>query len=263
MDKTKIKVFPWHTKSKGAKELSKSLDIQRIKLEGSSFKGGKTYTVINWGSAKKTVPFSAETKVINKFSKVNKSSNKRRFFELIINSQTPARIPEFTSSLMKATKLLESGQLVLARKERAFGGHDIIFPENDFEKWQKSDFFTVYKKKKEEYRVHIAFGDVICTQQKVLRKTDEYGNQIDPKQVDFRIRNWKNGFVFKRHDLHTPPDAIYQAMLAYDASGLDFGAFDVIWNQAEEKAYVLEVNCAPGLEGSTVDDYAKAFKENL
>ena len=41
--------------------------------------------------------------------------------------------------------------------------------------------------------------------------------------------------------------------------GLDFGAVDVIWNEHESKAYVLEINTAPGLEGSTVEDYKEFF----
>jgi D-alanine-D-alanine ligase-like ATP-grasp enzyme len=44
---------------------------------------------------------------------------------------------------------------------------------------------------------------------------------------------------------------------------LDFGAVDVIWNEKQQRAYVLEVNTAPGLEGQTVDDYARGIKENF
>lgn len=51
-----------------------------------------------------------------------------------------------------------------------------------------------------------------------------------------------------------------QSKLAVKACGLDFGAVDIIWNNHYQKAYVLEINTAPGLEGSSVDNYRKAFE---
>lgn len=36
--------------SDGANELKKVMDLKRIKLEGSKFKGSQSKTVINWGS---------------------------------------------------------------------------------------------------------------------------------------------------------------------------------------------------------------------
>ncbi|MNY81884.1 hypothetical protein D3C86_2236870 [compost metagenome] len=50
-------------------------------------------------------------------------------------------------------------------------------------------------------------------------------------------------------------------MLAVNALGLDFGAADVIWNDHRKQAFVLEVNTAPGLTGTTLEKYAKALKE--
>ena len=53
-----------------------------------------------------------------------------------------------------------------------------------------------------------------------------------------------------------PPVVVEQGSLAFAASELDFGAVDIIFNERENKAYVLEINSAPGLEGSTIQDYA-------
>jgi glutathione synthase/RimK-type ligase-like ATP-grasp enzyme len=47
------------------------------------------------------------------------------------------------------------------------------------------------------------------------------------------------------------------------ASGLDFGAVDVIWNERQQRAYVLEINSAPGLEGTTIDDYVRYFGRQI
>jgi len=35
----------------------------------------------------------------------------------------------------------------------------------------------------------------------------------------------------------------------------------VIWNVQENRPYVLEINTAPGLEGSTVTDYKEFFED--
>jgi glutathione synthase/RimK-type ligase-like ATP-grasp enzyme len=42
--------------------------------------------------------------------------------------------------------------------------------------------------------------------------------------------------------------------------GLDFGAVDII-QTPDGHGWVLEVNTAPAIEGSTVDAYADAFAE--
>ena len=44
---------------------------------------------------------------------------------------------------------------------------------------------------------------------------------------------------------------------------VDFGAVDVVWNQQNGQAYVLEINTAPGLAGQTITSYANAFRRFL
>ena len=54
-----------------------------------------------------------------------------------------------------------------------------------------------------------------------------------------------------------------QSLLAVEGLMVDFGAVDVVWNDQYQKAYVLEVNTAPGIENSTVLDYATAVETLL
>ena len=61
----------------------------------------------------------------------------------------------------------------------------------------------------------------------------------------------------------SPQQVLDQAKLAVKATGLDFGAVDIIWNNLQEKAYVLEINTAPGLEGQSVETYKKFLNELL
>lgn len=253
---SKLFVYAFSEKSHSARDISRGLEAKRILRENSSYQGSPDKTVINWGCS--TLPPEVlKSKVINDPNKVANATNKLKFFKTV---QKTTRVPEFTVSLDQAMEWLKQKQLVFARTQlNGRAGNDIIMMDkvSDF---VNAPLYTVYKKKKEEYRVHFMFGEVIDVQQKILRTTDEEGNPIDPKSVDFRIRNHRNGFIFKRHDLHTPDDVLRQGTLAFKASGLDFGAIDIIWNETEQKAYVLELNTAPGLEGSTLDNYIRGFK---
>ena len=49
-------------------------------------------------------------------------------------------------------------------------------------------------------------------------------------------------------------------MMAID---LQFGAVDIIWNEKENKCYVLEINTAPGLVGTTLTKYTEAFTKEI
>lgn len=132
----------------------------------------------------------------------------------------------------------------------------------------------MYIKKRSEWRVHCARAieqlrdglrvrlddpAILDVQQKKRRQTWPDGRAVQPDEIDAQVRSWVNGWVFARREIECPNDVIEQASLAFKASGLDFGAVDVIWNEHREEAYVLEINTAPGIEGSTIDLYASYF----
>jgi hypothetical protein len=84
---------------------------------------------------------------------------------------------------------------------------------------------------------------------------------VPDDEVNWKIRNTAGGFIFAREGV-TPsnvhPDVLYQAQRAIAViPGLDFGAVDVIWNRSRGGAYVLEINTAPGLEGTTLTRYTE------
>jgi hypothetical protein len=117
--------------------------------------------------------------------------------------------------------------------------------------------YTQYVKKKHEYRVHALRKpgkntQTIITQRKAKKNGVEDAN--------FMVRNLANGFVYLIDN--NPPDCVVdEAKKALESTGLAFGAVDVIFNEHQNRAYVLEVNTAPGLEERTAEAYAKAFKE--
>src|SRR5690606_19684161 len=115
--------------------------------------------------------------------------------------------------------------------------------------------YVEYKKKQDEYRVHVyqKFGngeqvaEVFDIQRKARRQ--------DAVNPNWQIRNHQNGFIYRRNDVECPQVVQEAAVNCLNKTNLFFGAVDVIYNAANNRAYVLEINTAPGLSGTTVDNY--------
>jgi glutathione synthase/RimK-type ligase-like ATP-grasp enzyme len=74
------------------------------------------------------------------------------------------------------------------------------------------------------------------------------------------IRSWNNGWVFCHENVQAPPKVCEVAIQAVESLGLDFGAVDIGFREKEGKAFVFEVNTAPGIEGTTVRHYVEAVR---
>lgn len=114
-------------------------------------------------------------------------------------------------------------------------------------------YWGAYIPKLHEYRVHCAWGvGVFHIQHKRrLKGFNERNNQI---------RNHKNGWIYAVNEILYPEgDVLANAWRAFSATGLHFGAVDVIYNQGSNKSWVLEINTAPGLFGSTLEKYVEVL----
>jgi glutathione synthase/RimK-type ligase-like ATP-grasp enzyme len=254
-------ILPYHVYSKSAKMLRQALGLNRVSTHRLNAKD----TVISWG---KTTPQDSErmvaghvVHVINKQDAVKRSSDKLLFFRAMQDgpaADNPS-IPEFTTSAQEAVQWAQSGATVVGRQTaNGHSGEGILFyGDGDLTTFLGCPLFTKYIKNKAEFRIHIAFGKIIDEQRKGLR------SDVDKSTVDLRVKSHKNGFVFIREGINVPEVVRTEALKAFKRTGLDFGAFDVLYNEYYGKAYVLEANTAPGLEGQTVESYAKAFRENL
>lgn len=266
MDLRKVFLYSYNQKSLGSRALSEALGISRIRNVKSVFQGSENKLVIIWGSPDELTEEIQKCRLLNPPKVTAPCVNKLKFFSML-HKQGETRIPRFCTDQETALKWASEGVEVVGRgKLEGKSGEGITFftdASGINEAWLSSKMFVEYIKKKHEFRVHVLFGNIVDVQKKVLRKHDEAGNPIDPKTVDFRVRNLANGFIFQRNDISVPVDVKRQALNAFKASGLDFGAFDIVYNSSSERAYVLEVNTAPGLEGQTVENYAKAFKEYI
>lgn len=248
-------LYSWNPKSESGTALAKGLGIRKIRHENSAFKGSKDKTVINWGSSK--LPDEVlKSNVLNKPNLVGICSNKLSFFKAVSNGKVS--IPDWTTDPKQAFAWVAEGRTVCARQ--VLQGHSaegLVLMTKDPQTHVEAPLYTKYIPKIDEYRVHILNGKVIDIQKKALRKDwqEQHG------EPNFKIRNLANGFIFMREGINPPAQVTEQSLNAIGVIGLDFGAVDVIWNQQKQMAYVLEINTAPGLEGTTLENYIKAFKE--
>lgn len=248
-------IYSWNYNSEGAKALAEALGAKRIKHEGSKFVGSNKKTVVNWGSSE--LPQEVRnSKVLNDPSLVYICSNKLRFFQFI--SEKKVSIPDWTTDYDTAIRWVTEGHTVCART--VLQGHSaeglFLMDKDNPKGFVKAPLYTKYIPKRDEYRVHVINDKPVTVQRKALRNgyIEEHG------VPNYKVRNLNNGFVYVRNEVQAPLVVLKEAVAAVTAIGLDFGAVDVIYNEKKELAAVLEINTAPGIEGSTIEDYANAFK---
>lgn len=255
-------LYAYKEGSQGAKALSQGLGIKRIKHEGSRFKGHARKTVINWGCSQ--LPLEVvKCHVLNLPEAVAVASNKLSFFKRmeLFNVQQGVgegdhpeprvNIPDWCT---EPDGVKELGGTVVARQKLSGHSGEGIVILNEGDAVVPAPLYVKYIPKKDEYRIHVLSGEVVDIQRKARDR------EVADENVNWQVRNHANGFNFIRGDVNPPPSVLEQAVLAVKACGLDFGAVDIIWNDKQKKAYVLEINTAPGLTGTTLDGYVERFK---
>lgn len=250
-------IFSWNPNSQGAKALKDEMGIKRIKNEGSLFKGSPDKKVINWGSTQ--VPHEVlKCKILNHPSKVSITADKLKFFKHIYDPLDHDFIPDFTASYEEALAWVGAKYWVVART--ILNGHSgagiVLMNKDNPDAFVKAPLYVKYIPKNEEYRVHVIHGKVVDVQRKTLSKEKgEAGGDIN-----WKIRNLDNGFIYQRANVN-PGQAVHDAALkTVKLVGLDFGAVDIVVHKGTGQPYVLEVNSAPGLQGTSVSIYAQALK---
>lgn len=250
---TIVSILPYNMGSESAKALAIATGYKRLRREGSLFKGRPDKVVINWGCSEVSDEV-AKCTIINRPECVAVAANKLSCFVSMENGGVS--IPPFTTERATAAMWLVGGNAVVVRTIlNGNSGAGIVLAEKIEDVLPLAPLYVKYIPKKQEYRIHVRGGEIVDVQRKARRK------DLPDDQVNWKIRNHDNGFVFARNDFVCPDDVKVQALNAVKAVGLDFGAVDVIFNEQEQKAYVLEINTAPGLTGTTLEGYAEAFKK--
>lgn len=255
----KIRVYPYKQGSRSAKALAVALDGKVLKHVNSKYRPRAGDTVINWGAS--VLPVLAPATTLNAPEAVKVAANKLKAFKAL--HEAGVRVPAFVfgddDRLKGRTKKEAAAELgfpvVCRQKLSGHSGEGIVIAEIADE-LVDAPLYTKYVKKKDEYRVHILDGEPFFIQRKARK--------LDVENPDWKVRNLAGGFAFVEvEQALVPQDVIDQAVEAIEALGLDFGGVDVIWNEKEQKAYVLEINTACGLEERTAGYYRDAFVSYL
>ena len=245
-----MKLYPYNQGSASAKALAKALGIKRLKREGNPV---KVDVLLNWGCSAKNFQRQVNYQgILNIPGAVSVASNKLQSFNAL---KGHVSIPEFTESLEEAKKWLAEGLTVVERHKLTGHSGEGVRVVEPGQELQQAPLYVKYIPKKHEYRIHV-FRDKAFFVQRKARKND-----VPDLRVDWKVRNLKGGFIYANQDVDVAEEAKQQAIISIKALGLDFGAVDIIYNELHNKYYVLEVNTACGLAGTTLDKYVEVFKE--
>lgn len=240
-------IYPYKLGSHSARVLAVALGTRCVRPNGT-YKQKLNHLVINWGNS--VVPnWINNGRFLNPVYGIQRAQNKLTTFA-IFKEHGNVPHPTWTTNIEEAKQWTANGLTVMCRKLlRSHSGNGIVVSHSTQE-LVNAPLYVQYKKKKKEFRVHVFLGEVIDVQQK-RRKAGE--------EVNTYIRSFANGWVYAREDLVEPQGLRELALKAVAALELDFGAVDIIWNAHENQCYCLEVNTAPGLEGTTLEKYTAAM----
>jgi len=290
----RYRVFPYKQGSRSARALADALPRGRVlRLEGSTFRPRRNDLIINWGAS--AWPYLAQGQImLNHPMNTQIAADKLRAFRAF--QEGGVSTPQFWTNRDEipaevfAPRRDADPRIVCRTVLNGHSGRGIVLAATQAE-LVNAPLYVEYKKKQDEYRVHVVKTSRTCNKIQQRLSCNECGypeaeaegngdylgpcdrgmsviavqrkarrRDVTDENVNWQVRNHANGFVFARDNVVAPDAVVRQSIMAIAALGLDFGGVDVIWNAREERAYVLEVNTACGLEGQTVMDYANAFQ---
>lgn len=250
-------LLPYRAGSASARELATALGVRRINLVRTRYRPRPSDTIINWGNAGEEY---THLRYINPTPSVRMARDKLATFRALVERGVPT--VEFTDNAGVAQEWLCNGALVFQRSTTTGQGGAGITVLQPGARTSPAPLYTKAFRARNEYRIHIC------------RMRDEGSSVFEHLMIDAQkkrrrdgvvpglIRNLENGYVFCRENVTPGASVIKAASDAVAALRLDFGAVDILAKESGEVA-VLEVNTAPGLEGTTIERYADAIRSLL
>lgn len=244
----RVIIVPYKMGSKSAKALKEGLVAENIrcfrKLTTSNFLPKPTDLLVYMGGTGVLGPQGIQLNQCR-----NIAQNKLSTLRVLTDQNIPC--VEWTTDPQVARQY---GSVVCRHTLTGHSGQGIeIWDALPGRELPNAPLYTKYFKRKYECRIHVFNGKVIDAQIKRKRA----GTEGD---TDNQVRNVHTGWVYCREG-YTPDDRVKAiAIAAVAALELDFGAVDIIYNQHHNEYRVLEVNTAPGLEGTTLTNYIKEIK---
>ena len=262
-----IYMWPYKKGSKGCRALATALGARILRLTNSRFRPNRRHTVINWGNSGEA-PFNIANlgRLINHPYDVRCASNKLMFFDTMRTSALTHLLPDHAFDRRGALVLLSNMEKPKIYCRHKLTGHsgDGIRVCTDPEDVKNAELYTANLGWRKEFRVHVAFGNVIDLQKKCRLGSE----QLEARNivVDMDVRNLKGGWIYARERIEETAETLVRmgdaAKETVRACRLDFGAVDICVLK-DGTVKVLEVNTACGLEGSTVQAYDSAFMREL
>lgn len=242
----RLRIRPYNQGSKSAKVLASYLGAKVLKLENSRFIPRRRDIVINWGNSR---TYQGDCIVINQPCFVSNASNKLRTFNIL--DEAGISIPSYTTDKQYA---FERYSRVFVRQ--TVTGHSgegiVVVDTEDVEELPNAPLYVEGIVKKNEYRVIVVGNEVVDIKQKRL-------SSEAPEERSRFVRNLSNGWIYARENLEYIEGLREIAIEAVRALSLDFGAVDII-STRDNTLFVLEVNTAFGLDGSTIELVGEAIK---
>lgn len=243
----RIKIYAYNPASESAGLLADALDIYVLRHRNSQYRPRNSDVIINWGSG--SIPeHLRHLRIINKTSAVNKVRDKLTFFRNAEGGDF--NVPEWTTDPEVASTWRRS----FARTSTTSHSGRGIVVTNQGERPPPAPLYTRGIAKDREFRIYVAFGEVIDSLRKIARP--------GTTPTDWAVRSYDNGFIFARNSGQPSEAAKSAAIAAVSHYGLDFGGVDIAVTE-QGVPYVLEINTAPGIEGTSVTNFATKFRQEL
>jgi len=242
----RLRLYRGQRRSRSGRQLAREIGIRLVRTRNSRFTARATDLILNWGSTERPAAL-ADARWLNKPEAVALAVDKLRAFERM--EREDVATVQFTGDRDKAAEWSERGSAVVVRRQlRGTGGAGIIL-RRPGESIPDAPLYTRYFRAQDEYRLHVYRGRVFDIQHKRRRLEADASNEI---------RNSANGWVYTREGVTCIAAAHAEAIAAVASLGLDFGAVDLKVS-GRGTVGILEVNTAPGLEGTTLNKYAECL----
>lgn len=276
----KVRLWPYKLGSEGCRNLQAALQAQgvdclRVRTDGR-YKPRLNHLIINWGNSRAEgsarnwlIDFGDRRIVLNHPINVNLASNKLETFNQL--SFEDVSVPPWSIVKTRAEDWVIEGKRVYCRTKLTGRSGAGIVVASTVDELVDAPLYTVGIDVKGEYRVHVfrntPQGGAFRNLNNELKVIDITKKRLrtearDSGECNRLVRNLDGGWVFCHNNIDLSEEAQQEAIKAVGALGLDFGAVDLVIEKNTGKAYVLEVNTAPGLSSeTTLNAYVSAIKE--